>query len=86
MIVALPEVRIEFDNPDQRQAVMRVLAENRSPHTIAEDTNDWIVVQPASGKGDDALKIANDIYERARPASASVRFVQFVPKPMTTRS
>jgi hypothetical protein len=86
VIVALPEVRIEFDNPDQRRAVMNVLAESRSQHTIAEDTDDWIVVHPASGSGDDALKLANDIYERAHPAAASVRFVQFVPKPTVVRS
>lgn len=86
VIVALPEVRIEFDNPDQRRAVMNILAKSRLKHTIAEDTDDRIVVRPASGNGADALKIANDIHERAHPAAASVRFVQFVPKPAILRS
>lgn len=82
LIVALPEVRIEVDNPKQRQAVIDALAKGSMPrHTITDDTEERIVVKPVSGNGDDALRIANEIYERARPASASVRFIQFVPKP-----
>jgi hypothetical protein len=82
VIVALPEVRIEFDHPEQRDKVMDVLAESRSAqHLIAENTEERIVVRPASGSGDDALQMANEIYERAHPAAASVRFIQFVPKP-----
>jgi hypothetical protein len=82
MIVALPEVRIEVDNAKQRRAVMDLLADTKAPrHTITENTDERIVVKPASGNGDDALLIANEIYERAHPAAASVRFIQFVPKP-----
>lgn len=86
IVVALPEARIEFDNADQRRAVLDALAERGLPgHTIEEDTDDWIVVRPTSGNGSDALTIANQVYERAHPAAASVRFVQFVPKPGVTR-
>jgi hypothetical protein len=82
LIVALPEVRIEFDNPKQRREVMDALTKSQLPrHTITEDSEERIVVKPVSGKGDDALRIANEIYERAHPAAASVRFIQFVPKP-----
>jgi hypothetical protein len=81
VIVALPEVRVEFDNADQRRAVLDHLAEDESVrHTVSENTDDWIVVRPESGNGSDALKIANHIYERAHPAAASVRFLQFVTK------
>lgn len=82
VIVALPEVRIELDDPDQRRAVLDVLARRGSPrHTIVEETDEWIVVRPESGNGNDALTIANEVYEQAHPAAASVRFLQFVPKP-----
>jgi len=82
LIVALPEVRIELDNPKQHRAVIDALSKGPIPrHTITEDTEERIVVKPASGNGDDALRIANEIYERARPAAASVRFIQVVPKP-----
>jgi hypothetical protein len=86
VVVALPEVRIEFDDAAQRRAVHASLADAGVPrHSIAEDTNDWIVVRPESGDGRDALTIANHVYEQAQPAAASVRFVQFVPKPGVTR-
>ncbi|MEA2327923.1 MAG: hypothetical protein QOE68_2882 [Thermoanaerobaculia bacterium] len=86
VLVALPEVRIEFDNPDQRRAVLDVLSERGLlRHTISEDTDDWMVVRPTSGNGRDALTIANQVYEKAHPAAASVRFLQFVPKPGVTR-
>lgn len=87
VVVPLPEVRVEFDNPEQHRAVMDMLAKEGVPsHRIAEETSDRLVVQPASGQGDDALDLANEIYERAHPAAASVRFVQFVPKPTVVRS
>jgi hypothetical protein len=82
VIVALPEVRVEFDNSDQRRAVMDMLAESPSlQHTITENNDERLVIRPASGSGDDALQMANEIYERAHPAAASVRLIQFVPKP-----
>jgi hypothetical protein len=82
VVVPLPEARIEFDSPAQRRAVREML--DNCPSTecaIIEDTSDRIVVRPLSGSGSDALKLANEIYERAHPAAASVRFIQFVPKP-----
>ena len=86
MLVPMPEARIEFDNPEQRHAVLNLLAElELPPHTIAEETDDWIVVRATSGDGKDAMTIANRIYERAHPAASSVRFLQFVPKPGVTR-
>jgi hypothetical protein len=86
VVVALPEVRVEFDDPTQRRAVMDMIAERPQDVNIEEDSQDRLVLRPSSGKGDDALRMANEIYERAHPAAASVRFVQFVPKPETYRS
>ena len=85
VVVAMPEVRIEVDNAQQHAKVMKVLGEASAGHTIADDSPDRIVVRPASGNGEDALRIANRVYERAKPASASVRFVQVVPKPDLVR-
>jgi hypothetical protein len=69
IMVALPEVRVEFDSPAERKSVLKFLADHKDPP------------HSTSGRGDDALQIANEIYEHAHPASSSVRFVQFVPKP-----
>ena len=83
MLVALPEVRVELDNMAQRKSVAKVLADSKPTMVIAEETESRLVLKPASGSSTDALNMANEIYERARPAASSVRFLQFVPKPNT---
>jgi hypothetical protein len=84
VVVAMPEVRVEFDTPAQRRKVMKFLSPNASDVSVTEDTSDRLVLRPVSGHGEDALNLANLIQEHAKPAAASVRFVQFVPKPKTT--
>lgn len=84
VVVALPEVRVEFDGSRQRKLVMNALP--KAPkHTIVEDTADRLVVAPASGNAEDALDLANRIHEQVKSASAAPRFVQFVPKPQPTK-
>ncbi|MBC9879468.1 hypothetical protein G8O24_19190 [Bradyrhizobium sp. INPA01-394B] len=83
VVVAMPEVRVEFDTPAQRRKVMKFLSPNASDVSVTEDTKDRLVLRPVSGHGEDALNLANSIQEHAKPAAASVRFVQFVPKPGT---
>ncbi|HXG87024.1 MAG TPA: hypothetical protein VNJ02_01715 [Vicinamibacterales bacterium] len=81
VMAAMPEVRVEFDDARQRRAVLDVLADGQAiEHVIVEDRADRMIIRPSSGQGGDALELANAIYERARPASSSVRFIQFVPK------
>lgn len=86
ILVALPEVRVEFDNPSQRKAVMAVLSGALDNLTIAEDEKDRLVLRSKSGDAAEALVAANEIFERAHPAASSVRFVQFVPRPEVSRS
>jgi hypothetical protein len=82
-IVAMPEVRVEFDTPEQRQSVKDLLSSKTSDVEITEDTPDRMVLRPVSGRGEDALSLANRIHENASPAAVSPRFVQFVPRPKT---
>jgi hypothetical protein len=83
VMVALPEVRVEFDTPEQRRAVTADLADDSElPPSVSESTDIGLTVRPTSGDGADALKIANKIHESGHAAAASVRFIQFVPKPM----
>jgi hypothetical protein len=81
LIVALPEIRVEFDNAEQRQAVKAAIAEAPVEVTVSNESASGLVLRPTSGLSDDTLAVANYVYERAHPAAASVRFVQFVPKP-----
>ena len=85
VLVALPEIRVEYDDPTQRNAVKDLLASGRHDVSISEETDDRLVLKPRSGDARDALKMANEIFEHAHPAASSVRFVQFVPKPGVKR-
>ncbi|HQR12520.1 MAG TPA: hypothetical protein PLW68_14440 [Casimicrobiaceae bacterium] len=88
-LVALPEVRVEFDNPAQCSAVKDMVAglnaKGRHDVAIDDETDDHLTLKLASGNALDALNLANTIYEHAHPAASSVRFVQFVPKPGVKR-
>lgn len=87
VIVPLPEVRVAFDSAEQRRAVLDVLAESAAlPSDISQSTEGRLIVRPESGSGVDALRIANEIHERGNHADASVRFIQFVPRPMVNPS
>jgi len=81
VLVALPEIRVEFDSATQRAAVKAALPTAPFAVEVSDEHADGLVLRPASGRDVDTLAIANYIYEQARPAAASVRFVQVVPKP-----
>ncbi len=81
VLVALPEIRVEYDNARQRAAVKAAIPHAPCEAEVSDESAEGLVLRPASGRSDDALALANYIYEQAHPASASVRFVQFVPKP-----
>jgi len=80
LLVPLPEIRVEFDNAKQRKSVQAAIA--KAPHAveITEESDDRIVLRPRSGLSDEALAVANYLYEQAHPAASSVRFVQIVPR------
>lgn len=84
MLVPLPEVRVELD-PGQRKKVLAALKKSPLPLQVTADGEERIVLRPDSGSGDDAISIANYLYEAAHPASASVNFLRFVARPDTVR-
>ena len=83
ILVALPEVRVEFDDAQERNAVKALLASTAVKVSVTQDVDDLLVLRPSSGNADEALRLANRIYECAKPAASSIRFIQFVPKPGT---
>jgi len=85
LLVPLPEVRVEVDDERQRRAVMAAIAKAPHPVELREETENVLVLRPKSKSGDDALEIANFVFETARPAAASVRLIQFVPRPTSTK-
>lgn len=84
-LVPLPEVRVELEGEAQRGAVREAIARSPYPVTVAEEGPDRVVLTVCSGSGDDALELANFIYETAHPAAASARLVRFVARPEPRR-
>jgi hypothetical protein len=80
VLVPLPEVRVELD-PGQRKAVLAAIEESPVPAEVVDENDDRVVLRPRSGNGDDAIALANHIFEKAKPAASAVDFVRFVPKP-----
>ncbi len=82
--IPMPEVRVELD-PGQRVAALQAVRAARVKAEITENTEERLVLRPFSGSGDDALDLANFIFEKARPASSSARMVQVIPRPEVRR-
>jgi hypothetical protein len=78
MLVALPEVRVEESSPERRQAVHRWLRRHTRDAELVEDRGDRIVLRPTSGRGQDALSLANDLTEQVGPEMAQPRFLRIV--------
>jgi len=76
----MPEVRVEFD-PDQHAAALKAAAGSSVPMSVVESAPDRLSLRPESGKGEDALDLANDIHERLGSVTSSVRMLRVVPHP-----
>lgn len=85
LMVALPEIRVEVDNARQRKAVHDALSGVPHAVVVSSESAETLVLSPTSGASDDALDVANYLYEHAKPAASSVRFVQVMPRPGVQR-
>jgi len=83
--VPAPEIRIEIDSSEQGKAVRRVLASTHIGADIVDETKDRFVVRPKSGRGDDAIDLANEVTEKAKPGMSSARMLQVIEHPDVTR-
>jgi len=81
MVVPLPEIRVEMDDERQRSAVMDAIDTAPHPVEVSEKSASRVLLTPRSGSSEDAIDIANHVFEKARPAASSVRLLQFVPRP-----
>jgi hypothetical protein len=77
LVVVLPEVRVEASDPGALGAVRRSLT---TAHVV-EETDDRLVLAPDSGRGADALALANELAESRSTDLAQARFVRVVPRP-----
>ena len=77
LIVVLPEVRVESSDPQRLAAVGRSV---KAAH-ITEQTEERLVLAPDSGRGEDALRLANTLAESPDTDVSQARFIRVVPRP-----
>jgi hypothetical protein len=80
-IVVLPEVRVELRDAGQVAHLRERLATaGVDPGSVTEHGG-RVSFAPASGRAEDALRIANELYEEFSPAASQARFLRVVKRP-----
>lgn len=80
IIVVLPEVRAE-SSPGKKESLLKMLQHiDTVPAEVVEASGLNLVLRPKSGRGIDALHLANQLYEHANMVMAHPRFIRLVPK------
>jgi hypothetical protein len=78
LLAVLPEVRVE-GSPARLAEVSSSVAEAH----VTEQTDERLVLVPDSGRGEDALRIANELAEAGDVDVSQARFVRVVARPGT---
>jgi hypothetical protein len=76
LVAVLPEVRVESTDPK----VLDEVAASVGAATV-ERSEERLVIRPDSGRGEDALAIANQVHEAFDVDVAQARFRRVVPRP-----
>ena len=84
-IIVLPEVRVEASTVSTGSGVREAIESGELEAELAEDRGYRLKPRPASGRGQDALHLANQLHERIGPDTAQARFLRITPRPDTTR-
>lgn len=80
-IVVLPEVRVELKDAREAHRVRRKLEKAGlvDPKSV-EERGGRLSFAPDSGRAEDALRLANDLYEDLKPSASQARFLRVVPR------
>lgn len=85
-LVVLPEVRVEV-SPAGKKSVQGLLDRSATPGAITEERDEMLVIRPSSGRGEDALRLANELEESSpAPRMAQARFVRLISRPEPTKN
>jgi len=79
-MVPYPEVRVHVE-PGEKRKLLSTVKASKIPADVSPEDHGDIVLRPRSGSGEDALALANFVYEKTRPEMAQARFVRIVPRP-----
>lgn len=80
LVVVLPEVRVEGASPEGRARIRHDVDGDEAVEVLRDD-GDRLVLRPASGRGLDALALANRVHDLASPAMSQPRLLRVVERP-----
>lgn len=78
-LVALPEVRVEVE-PQERAAVRAAAEHGPVPAEVEDGPGGALTLRPRSGRGADALALADALERRLRPRLCQPRFLRSLPR------
>jgi hypothetical protein len=84
-IIVLPEVRASLREEKDTRALKRLIKKPEYKAEIVRQSGRRVVLRPASGRGLDALTIANRLKEEGEATVAQARFIRMVPRPDVSR-
>lgn len=83
-VVALPEVRVQEQSPNTSESFASWLNRNKDRVVVVGQKRGQTTLRPVSGKGEDAITIANEIYVAIRPMMSQPRFLRLVERPVVS--
>jgi hypothetical protein len=81
LLAALPEVRVESQDPQRLHEVRKMIDDEGLPAIVTSEGKGRMVLEPKSHRGADALSLANKLSEGLRLDVAQARFLRVVPRP-----
>lgn len=81
LLAALPEVRVESQDPARLDQVRKMIDDEALPVTVKSEGKGRMVLEPKSHRGADALSLANKLSEGVRLDVAQARFLRVVQRP-----
>jgi hypothetical protein len=81
-IVALPEVRVQEESVEPSTKFANWLRKNKTRIVVIGQKRGQTIIRPVSGKGEDAIEIANEIYLAIKPAMSQPRFLRVIDRPV----
>ena len=81
LVVVLPEVRVETSDPTKRKRLQDLVDRGPTDAVVEETKPGRLVLHPKSGRGADALELANQVVEQVHPDLAQARFLRVVRRP-----
>lgn len=85
LLVVLPEVRVEGTKTQQAR-IRDLITKGPVRAAVEREEGRRLVLRPVSGKGEDAIALANSVHESVRPTMTEAHFIQVVPAPALKRA